>query len=321
MSPKKNPKNRKPNTATSSLPLSPEPSPPLLHPYNADLLTDKGTQDAMTTSLSDSSMSTNPSPLPNNNSEDNEGFTTVNHKRTGTKRAHNTENSTDQLRHTKKLATTQPPTDIPNIYSLQCNGPFYVEIENHAINENGRSKPLDKIVVGAFLLPIYKNEITNINNIGHSKVEVILKSRDAANTLVSDPSIKSKNWTSQIPIRRLSTPGLIKNIPIELSEEQIMEALESSHEVLSIRRLPRTIRTDECPQQVPSRTLLINFAGQTRPNHIQLFYSRYEVEVYVSNVIICYNCYRLNHVKSQCALPSALSPLHRNGTPPRYRMP
>lgn len=75
-----------------------------------------------------------------------------------------------------------------NRYSDQCQGPFDVFIQ--PVNKDSPS--LHPTTVGR-ILSSNKQDIVEIKKVGFSKITVQLKSRQAANNLIGNPILKSKN--------------------------------------------------------------------------------------------------------------------------------
>lgn len=72
---------------------------------------------------------------------------------------------------------------------------------------------------------------------GYSKILVQLKSRDSANSLINIPVLKIKNLVAYTPTFRVSIQGIMRNVPLDISEEEIIRKLESPFELAAVRRL------------------------------------------------------------------------------------
>lgn len=119
-----------------------------------------------------------------------------------------------------------------------------------------------------------------------------------------------------IPLYRTTRKGVIRDVPLDLSEEEILGGLESVVEVSSVQRLGRRGRgplSSSFSAQsnvnnnnvnsntlTPSRTILITFRGQTLPDCIYLYMLRYPVIPYVSKTSLCFKCFRFGHIGAQC---------------------
>lgn len=138
---------------------------------------------------------------------------------------------------------------------------------------------------------------------GYSKILVQLKSRDSANSLINNPVLKVKNFVAYIPTFNVSRQGIIRNVSLDISEEEFIRELESPFELAAYRRLNRknpNIISPDTPNYIPSKTLTLTFRGQSLPKYIFLYHVRYEVSPFVPRVTFCTRCLRIGHVKSQC---------------------
>jgi len=93
------------------------------------------------------------------------------------------------------------PHSLPyeNIYDKHCQGPFEIFIQSEDI-----SKPTDPLYVGKLLSANIRKDIVEIKKIGFSRILVQLKSKEAANNLISNPILKDKKLTAFIPLFRTS---------------------------------------------------------------------------------------------------------------------
>ncbi|KMQ89364.1 hypothetical protein RF55_11020 [Lasius niger] len=118
-------------------------------------------------------------------------------------------------------------------------------------------------------------DIVEIRKIGYSKINVQLKSREAANNLVTNPILKAKKYKVFIPLYRTTRRGIIRNVPLDLSKEEIRREIDSEVVVSSIKRLNRRKRNsdsslsdvvDSDSRLTPSNTVLVTFRGQILPS-------------------------------------------------------
>lgn len=139
---------------------------------------------------------------------------------------------------------------------------------------------------------------------GFSKVSVQLKSRAAANSLINNQILKTKNLCAFIPSFRIQRQGIIRNIPLDISEEEIKKEFNSPFDIISVRRLNRRSTSSEAEentiQYIPTRSISLKFNSQNLPKYVFLYMVRYEINPFVSKVPSCTSCYRYGHIKAQC---------------------
>ncbi|XP_077539864.1 uncharacterized protein LOC144152467 [Haemaphysalis longicornis] len=87
--------------------------------------------------------------------------------------------------------------------------------------------------------------------------------------------------------------GVIRDVPVDLSEPEILVALRQKTPVKSVRRLGKL-----------SKSVRIVFATEIAPEHVFLGYTRYRVYPYVETPRQCTKCQRFGHVATMCRLPS-----------------
>jgi len=78
---------------------------------------------------------------------------------------------------------------LNNKYDKHCQGPFDVFIQP----DSGGSSSIDPLFVGRLLSSTIRKDISEIKKVGYSKLLVQFNSREAANNLIHNPILKSKN--------------------------------------------------------------------------------------------------------------------------------
>lgn len=149
-----------------------------------------------------------------------------------------------------------------------------------------------------------------IKKIGFSKVSIFFKSRDAANALVDDKRLAAKDLEAFIPPFHTFRKGIIRDVPLELTDHLILSNTKSPINVVAVNRLNRrTTLTSHMDLQAdasasvsysPSFSVSLIFEGQKIPKHVYIFYVRYPVSPYKARVSRCNNCFRFGHIKANC---------------------
>lgn len=91
--------------------------------------------------------------------------------------------------------------------------------------------------------------------------------------------------------------GIIKGVDLELNESEILESLETTCKIQSVRRLKRISQDREW---VDSETVRVCFESPTTPEFILAYGCRFRVERYVFPVSQCSNCWKFGHMKKFC---------------------
>lgn len=139
----------------------------------------------------------------------------------------------------KKLNASKqiPDAVLTNRYSKSSQGLFEIVITSTG-TVNTSIHPL---TVGRLLSSTLKKDIIEIKKLGFFKISAQFKSREAANNLINNPILNSNNLIAYIPSYRVSRQGVIKNVPLDLTESIIKEEIDCSVGINSVRRLNRKI--------------------------------------------------------------------------------
>lgn len=188
-----------------------------------------------------------------------------------------------------------------NRYSHTNQGPFYLYVQSISHPPS----PIHPLTVGKILNKMYKKDILEIKKLGFSKISVKFNNKLTPNSIALQQPLKDKNMLCYIPNFRIFRQGIIRNIPTDLSVDEIKNEIDSPARVLNIRRLNRKITNHSedgtsSSSYVPARSLAISFADQILPKYIFIFSVRYEVTPFIPKTIICSSCFRFGHHATQC---------------------
>jgi hypothetical protein len=190
------------------------------------------------------------------------------------------------------------------LYQSSDASPYVVHIqkEQTAPNENCSIHPVS---FGHFLK---KNSFKNIVNgsvkrIGRNRVTLSFTNFEDANAFVQSTQLKANKYKAFIPSFNLIRMGLVRGVPTDWSEEEIIENMTvpiGCGKIIKVRRLKRKQIVDDKSQFIPIQTVVLTFDGQVLPKRVFLFYNSLPVDLYIYPTIQCFNCCRYGHIKSQC---------------------
>ncbi|XP_067213037.1 uncharacterized protein [Linepithema humile] len=188
-----------------------------------------------------------------------------------------------------------------NRYAHTNQGPFYVYIQS----SSSPPSPIHPLYIGRTLTKWGKNDFTEVKKLGFSKISVKLKTKEAANLLISQQPFKDRSMSCFIPNYRIFRQGIIRNIPTDIDLEDLKTGIDCPTEITALRRLNRRVSIEDesggkSTQFVPARTIVISFLNQILPKYIYIFGVRYEVTPFIPKTTICYSCYRFGHSATQC---------------------
>jgi hypothetical protein len=193
--------------------------------------------------------------------------------------------------------------NICNYYANSNKGPYEVHV-NHS-----KGEPIHPVKFGNLL---YRGGIKNILEDGikvenRYKLSIKFQSLKSANQFIDSPFLKDNNLNAYIPTYRLFKQGIVKRIPVDLSEGEIIDCIQVSAgfgRVSKVRRLNRKEITDGKVEWKASTTCVLSFEGQHLPSKVFLFYNALPVEIYEYPTILCHRCARFGHTKTKCTSPS-----------------
>lgn len=188
---------------------------------------------------------------------------------------------------------------LKNRYNNNSPGPFIVLIQPSAINSE--TLRLNATRIGRIILSRFtKTQVNQIFSSGKHQCSIDLSNAQSANDLINDPAVKAANLVAFIPDSFLTCEGLIKGVPLDIDKEELISQIISPARVLDARRQNRKVTIDGETKLVPTQTFYLKFENRVRPDHVSLFQVRHPVDAWVSPVKIRFNCFRFNHVASQC---------------------
>lgn len=183
-------------------------------------------------------------------------------------------------------------------YDAKDFGPFFVYIESQSSKDNiGRFSHL-KIARDIFNLQL-KN-VKTIKNKGLNRVCIEFISAQAANSFIENKNLKDKGYNIFIPLNFTTSKGLVREIDLDLSEAELLEACSCRNDIITIKRLNRKVFKNDTIEYVPTGTCLFTFKGTIMPKEIKFFGLSLPVAVYISPVTQCYSCLLYGHTKKNC---------------------
>nr|XP_034824447.1 uncharacterized protein LOC117982236 [Maniola hyperantus] len=99
--------------------------------------------------------------------------------------------------------------------------------------------------------------------------------------------------------------GIIRNVDLDIDDEEIKGNLESDLEIVSIRRLKRTTSTGKW---VESETIRIGFRASVLPAYVRVYGCRFKVLSYMYPVTQCNGCWKFGHSIRFCPSKKIVCP-------------
>ncbi|XP_038218704.1 uncharacterized protein LOC119837259 [Zerene cesonia] len=128
-----------------------------------------------------------------------------------------------------------------------------------------------------------------------------------AQTLIECKTFKDMEWrcymTSEVGI----SYGVIRDIDLDVSDEDILNNLRCELEIVSIKRLNKR-NSEGTAQWVRCEALRLGFKGNTIPTHVFLYGLGVKVDPYIFPVTQCSRCWKYGHSRFQCSSTRVICP-------------
>lgn len=206
------------------------------------------------------------------------------------------------------LQTLNTPAYVPSnrqLYNLSDKGPFVVHVQKTDSLSTSVNTYLHPVNFGRFLR---QNNFINIvdgslQRIGRNRVSLSFIDAHSANDFIASEVVKSKGYKTFIPAFGTTRLGIVKGVPVEWTEEEVLENISlplHSCPIIKVRRLNYKVVVDGTPVYKPSQSCVLSFDGQILPPRVFLCYNSLSVEKYYYPTIQCFQCCRFGHTKNNC---------------------
>ncbi|CAG9114217.1 unnamed protein product [Plutella xylostella] len=166
------------------------------------------------------------------------------------------------------------------------------------VTMTGKEKIPKQIGLARILKAENLTGIVRIKYINPYKILIQFDSETNAGKLINCPYFIEKEYRFQKTFEVGSSYGVIKDIDLELSEEEVMKSLRCETEIVSIKRLKK--RNYDDGNWEPSEAMRVCFTGPSLPQYLHVLDTRTEVEPYVFPVTQCSRCWKFGHSQRIC---------------------
>lgn len=189
--------------------------------------------------------------------------------------------------------------DEPTLYSAEHKGEFMVLVDTSEA-ENIKNK---KVKNGLYFIEKIKdikakefNSIKRVDAIGVTLYKISFENRISANNFIQNEDLKKKKLRAFVPRNFVETFGVIRNVPVCFSEEDLLKGIVSDRKVTSVKRFTRK----EGSEVRQTETIKIGFSGDNHPAWVVFNHTVLVVNTFYPAVRLCFNCGRLGHTKMGC---------------------
>lgn len=223
---------------------------------------------------------------------------------------HNNDLLTNSLSNSKPQASTLPTTKPapPRSFTLRKYerndaGPYIVHVMKQSVPED--RSVLHPVQFGNFLK---KNAFKNIVNgslkrIGRNKLSLAFVDFNDANNFIDHPYLENQNFKAFIPTFSITRMGLVRGVPANWSEDEILDNVSvpiGCGNIIKVRRIKRKKIENGVTEFVSTETVVFTFDGQVLPKRVYMCYTALTVDLYTYPTVQCFQCCRFGHTKAFC---------------------
>lgn len=137
------------------------------------------------------------------------------------------------------------------------------------------------------------------------KVQIQFENRQYAEKILICEKIKNLGYRCQLAQEVNLSYGIVKNVELEVNEEELIHIFTSEFEIVSVKRLKRS--TDEGKWE-DCETVRICFKGSVVPTYVEVYGCKFKVESYTFPVAQCSKCWKFGHLQRQCTIKRFVCP-------------
>ncbi|CAH2095618.1 unnamed protein product [Euphydryas editha] len=142
------------------------------------------------------------------------------------------------------------------------------------------------------------SNISKVKYINPFKITIEVNNEESADDLINCDHFIEMGWRFQRPFEVGLSYGIIKDIELDITEEDLIKSISCTTEVINVKRLQRKNKDDigwsDCEK------VRVGFKGSSLPTYIYIFDMKVRVEPYVFPVTQCSNCWRYGHTRKMC---------------------
>ena len=136
-----------------------------------------------------------------------------------------------------------------------------------------------------------------VKQTGNYYIKVFFATMKNANAFIMNKSIlQSNEWCAKIPFDTVESQGIIR-VPIELSEEDLLNGLTASCNIVGVKRFQKKMEDGSLR---PLQTVLVTFLASVHPDHCTYDSIWFSISNYIRPLLQCFKCYKFGHGSGSC---------------------
>lgn len=181
--------------------------------------------------------------------------------------------------------------DNRSLYTEKNRPPFVVFMKYLRGSSNKENKASSLLEVSRRLVKAkipYKSIIGHVKNVW----KVIFDSRIQANAMTRN--LLSLGFAAFIPSFKVLRKDVIKGVPEDATDDEIIRALKEDNPDLSINKVFRLRRKDsKTGQWIASQSMCVIFGGQILSRDVKIWKAVVPISIYIPQVRRCFRCGRI----------------------------
>lgn len=171
---------------------------------------------------------------------------------------------------------------------IQEGSKVYMTSKTNLPKQMGLAKLLQSMDIQKVLSIKYK---------GPFKVLITLENNEEAKKLFTNEKLADLDIICRMTDQSTYSFGIVKNIDVDVNEEEMKEKFECEEEIISMKRLKRL---DEERKWVDSESIRMCFRSPSLPPYVYAYGIRFKVEPFTFPVTQCSGCWKFGHLRNQC---------------------
>lgn len=184
--------------------------------------------------------------------------------------------------------------------------------ESLQISVTSKEKLPKQFALAKILRNLEITDVLKVKYVNPFKILITFNNETSADKFILSESLIAKGWRMQRTWEVGLSYGIIRDIDLDVSDEEALKYISSEADVITAKRLQR--RSEE--GWIASESMRIGFNGSKLPEYISLNGLRVAVEPYVFPVTQCSRCWRFGHTPKMCPSNKIICPkcskLHPN---------
>lgn len=159
----------------------------------------------------------------------------------------------------------------------------------------------DKLAISQAIRQQRIHGVKHLKIINKYKIGVVFDVSNNANACLSNKTILNElNLKANIPASSTEVTGVLRGVPVAMSNKKIFSLITSTRNVIQVRRFTRRVKDEGMFKIEPTQTIAVTFASTQLPDCIYLDSWRHEVSQYIPPVKQCLKCLRFGHIATYC---------------------